>query len=270
LRNYHFLWLAQYNPEWNSHESLSDEKSYDYLTCLLHYNLSIAHMMRFLGNNYTGSYRDIPSIVASLQNHGISKTLLAHYSGILQVGCLNHFNACTMHENALLYWRQGNHPSIKMKIDQVMFTMNEEERNNYIIHVPHWLWWFVPHCFITPQHILEKPGKKDRQIFNAARKCNWDLIPVNAMTSTPLGSKLKCQLSKVHDDILILAYNLCILYPDDDIVVHANDFKLCCRQIKHHPNVTAAFSYILVDYLFFQIGLAFGTNFSLVNWEAVH
>jgi hypothetical protein len=28
----------------------------------------------------------------------------------------------------------------------------------------------VTHCFITPQHILEKPGRKDHQIFEALRK----------------------------------------------------------------------------------------------------
>jgi hypothetical protein len=51
-----------------------------------------------------------------------------------------------------------------------MTTMNKEEKNNYIIHVPHWLWRFVPQCFITPQHILKKPGRKDRQIFDASCK----------------------------------------------------------------------------------------------------
>jgi hypothetical protein len=64
-----------------------------------------------------------------------------------------------------------------------MTTMNKEEFNNYVVHVPHWLWRFVPHCFITPQHILVKPGKKDRQIFDASRKYDRDSIPVNSMTS---------------------------------------------------------------------------------------
>jgi hypothetical protein len=58
-------------------------------------------------------------------------------------------------------------------------------------------------------------------------------------------------------------------YPDNDIVVHANDVKSCFRQIKHHPDVAGAFSYILADYLFFQVGLAFGADFSPANWEAV-
>jgi hypothetical protein len=34
--------------------------------------------------------------------------------------------------------------------------------------------------------------------------------------------------------------------------------------------VAGAFSYILADYLFFQVGLAFGADFSPANWEAVH
>ena len=123
-----------------------------------------------------------------------------------------------------------------------MATMNKEERNNYVVHVPHWLWRFVPHCFTTPQHILEKPGKKDRQIFDASRKYDWDSTPVNAMTSTPHGSELRCQFGSVREDILVRAYNLRLSYPDDDIVVHANDVKSCFRQVKHHPDVASAFS----------------------------
>jgi hypothetical protein len=95
-----------------------------------------------------------------------------------------------------------------------MSTMNKEERNMYDIHIPHWLWRFVPHCiphcFITPQHILEKPAKKDWQIFDASWKYGWDLIPVNAMTSIPMSSELKCKFDKVLEDILIRAHNLCV------------------------------------------------------------
>jgi hypothetical protein len=150
-----------------------------------------------------------------------------------------------------------------------MTTMNKEERNNYVIHVPHWLWRFVPHCFITPQHILKKPGKKDRQIFDESRKYKWDSVPINAMTLTPHGSELKCEFGSVREAILVHAYNLRLSYPGNDIVVHANDVKSCFRQIKHHPDVAGAFSYILADYLFFQVGLAFGADFSPANWEAV-
>ena len=68
----------------------------------------------------------------------------------MTVGCPNHLNATTSCKNALVYWQNGNHPSICVKINQVMSTMNKEEWNNYIFHISHWLWCFVPHCFITP------------------------------------------------------------------------------------------------------------------------
>ena len=78
-----------------------------------------------------------------------------------------------------------------------MATMNKEERNNYVLRVPHWLWRFVLHCFITPQHILEKPECKDCQIFDVSRKYDWDSVPVNSMTSTPRGSELQCDFGNI-------------------------------------------------------------------------
>jgi hypothetical protein len=80
LHHYNFLWLAQYNIDWAKHESLNRDKAYTFLVCLLHYNLSVALTIRFLVNNYTGAYRNIPSIVTSLCAHGIAESLISHYS----------------------------------------------------------------------------------------------------------------------------------------------------------------------------------------------
>ena len=85
----------------------------------------------------------------------------------------------------------------------------------------------------------------------------------------PHGSELHCTFGNVREEILIQAYNLRILYPKDDIVIHANNIKSCFRKIKYHPGVAGAFSYILADYLFFEVGLAFGTDFSPTNCKAV-
>ena len=52
-------------------------------------------------------------------------------------------------------------------------------------------------------------------------------------------------------------------------VLHAKDVKSCFRQLKHHPDVMGAFSYILGDYLFLQCGQSFGSVFSPANWEIV-
>ena len=135
--HHNFLWLAEYNIDWASQDALNNDKAYAFLICLLHYNLSVTYTVRFLRNNYTGEYRDILSIFASLHTHSIADSLITHYSCIMMMGCPNHFNATTTCANALLYWRKGNHPSIHAKIDQVLAAMNKEERNNFIVYVPH-------------------------------------------------------------------------------------------------------------------------------------
>jgi hypothetical protein len=86
-----------------------------------------------------GVYGDIPAIINTLCFRGIAVTLIDHYSQVMMIGCPNHFNATTTQENDLLYWRMGNHPSIKAKINQVISTMNKEEQNNCVIHISHWL-----------------------------------------------------------------------------------------------------------------------------------
>ena len=109
----------------------------------------------------------------------------------------------------------------------------------------------MPHCFITLQHILIKPRKKDQQIFDASCKHSWDSVPIKSMTSTPFGSILHREFISVWDTVLTCVYSLCITYPHNDIVVHANDIKSCFYQIKHHLEVIGYFSYILAEYLFF-------------------
>jgi hypothetical protein len=75
-----FLWLANFNVDWATQETLIDDKAFTFLVCLLHYNLSMAHTIWFLGNNCTGAHHDIPSIVVSLRSRGIAEALITHYS----------------------------------------------------------------------------------------------------------------------------------------------------------------------------------------------
>ena len=89
------------------------------------------------------------------------------------------------------------------------------------------------------------------------------------MTSTLEGVELHCEFGDVLTRLLTRIWNLRITYPHHDVVLHANDVKSCFRQLKHHPDVMGAFSYILGDYLFLQCGLTFGADFSPASWEVI-
>ncbi|KAL7523262.1 hypothetical protein ACHAXR_000668, partial [Thalassiosira sp. AJA248-18] len=77
------------------------------------------------------------------------------------------------------------------------------------------------------------------------------------MTSTRLGTELDC------------LYDLRISYPLSEIVTHANHVKSCFKQMKLHPDIMAAFSIMVADFLYLQSALPFGTDFSPQNWEPV-
>ena len=89
------------------------------------------------------------------------------------------------------------------------------------------------------------------------------------MTSTSGGSEEKCLFGTVREEIFTRLYNLRISYPDRDLVIHANDVKSAFRQIKLHPDIMGAFSFIIADQLFLSCGLPFGTDFSPANWEII-
>jgi hypothetical protein len=270
LQNYNFASIAEYNHNWASQESIPFSRKMSFLACLLHYDLRVSEVMRFAGNNYTGAYRHPHDRLRKIEGL-VNNDLLAHYIRIMHTGAPAIFNASTSRDNALLHWRMGNHPSINQKRLQVMATMNKEERNCYVIPLPSWIARFCPNMFFTPQHILEKPGRKDRQIFDASRRFTPTSVPLNMMTSTAqstiTGDELQCLFGDSFTKILVRIWNLRISYPYHDIVLHASDVKSCFRQLKHHPDVVGAFSYIIADILYVPCGLTFGSDFSPATWE---
>jgi len=89
------------------------------------------------------------------------------------------------------------------------------------------------------------------------------------MTSTKQGSEEPCLFGSVKEEVLSRIYSLRAENPTEDIVTHANDVKSAFRQIKLHPDIMGAFSYIIADQLFLSCGQPFGADFCPANWEIV-
>lgn len=269
LSTYNFTWVRDYNPNWEKQKQIDPDRQLAFTAGLLHFNLDVSLLVRYLGNNYTGEYREVQQVVTKLRHLNIDDDLIKKYVRVMASGCPNYFNAETSRSNAILYWRKGNGETISQKLAQVEHTMNKEEKNAFVIPLPVWLARYTPHLFFTPQHILEKPGKKDRQIFDASKRHTPDAIPVNMMTSTRLGTEEECTFGDVRERIYKRLYNLRITYPEHDLVIHANDVKSAFRQLKLHPDIVGAFSFIISQRLFLSCGLPFGTDFSPANWEVI-
>ena len=269
LKDYDFGWLRRTDEKWASQIEIEDESKKAMLACLCHYDLDVSLLMRFLGGNYVGAHRDVERTVLTLQQHNIPDELIAHYRRVMTVGCPRIFNTTITRENALKYWRAGNNPSINKHLDQVLTAMNKEHKHKFVAALPSWMWRFIPHLFITPQHNHVAEGKKDRLIYDAAFQHDAESVPINMMTEDAAEVELPCKFGHVKQRLYRRLYNLRITYPNTDLVIHANDVKSCFRQLKHHPDVMGAFSYIIHNTLFLQCALTFGSDFSPASWEVL-
>ena len=98
-----------------------------FLACLFHYDLNVGDVMRFVGNNYTGEYRNVAERIEQLRGL-IDDELLTLYARVMLVGAPAHFVAETTRENAMLHWRDGNHPSIAADRDLMYKATNKLEK----------------------------------------------------------------------------------------------------------------------------------------------
>jgi len=267
--SYDFTWIAYEDPFWKEQTTVPQNHSTAMLAALFHYKMHASDVMRFLGGTYTGEHRDIDAIVEILVSHDIDPWLITQFIRATTVGCPNHFVAETSRENALLHWREGNHPSIKKNMVAVLNTMAKEHRNRYNIPLPCTIFRYLPHGFLTPQHMLLILLKNPRLIFDAAKRFTWSSTPINMMTSTSSGTELDCQYGDVALRLYERVWDLRITYPKKDIVTHANDVKSCFKQMKLHPDIMPAFSIMVADFMYLQPALPFGADFSPQNWEPV-
>ena len=91
-------------------------------------------------------------------------------------------------------------------------TRNKEEKNKFVIPLSGWSWQFIPHLFLTPQHILIKKGK-ERMIYDAAYQYTRDSVSINMMTEDASVNKLHCDFGTVKARLYRRIYNLRITHP---------------------------------------------------------
>ena len=163
--SYDFTWISYEDPYWKQQSDVPQSHARAMLAALFHYRMHAPDVMRFLGGTYTGEHRNINEVVATLTSHNIDPWLITQYVRATTVGCPNHFSAEMSRENAMLHWREGNHPSVKKEIVNVVNTMAKEHRNRFNMPLPNYIAQYIPHLFITPQHALTNPGKTMRLIF---------------------------------------------------------------------------------------------------------
>ena len=94
------------------------------LAATFYYDMDMATVIRFLGNNYTGEYRNSEDIIAIFKETKCDKDVVKDLQRLYNVGAPHKLNASSSHQNILEIFRYGNHSSIFKNTDKASKTMN--------------------------------------------------------------------------------------------------------------------------------------------------
>ena len=162
--------------------------------CLFHYNLLLPSVIRYLGPEYTGEYRDSTKIIETLTDAKCPQDIINDVDRILNVGCPNYLNDTSLRGKFLQYIKYGNHVSTDKNTEKVLKAMNKDEKNNYIIPFPKILTCLIPDLHLTPQGLLIKLGKNDRSIWDGTFTIDHNSKYINMMMDNKTNLKLLTEL----------------------------------------------------------------------------
>ena len=152
------------------------------LDTTLQYDIGAPTMIRFLGENHTGEYRNSKSTINVLKKSKCNKKYKRLTESFRER--LSKHNECIFitYQNSI-FFRYTNHSSIDKNIEKVLKAINKEDRNQYHISLPNWLARFIRHLHVTPQGLIIKDGENDRLIRDGLSISHWLSMCINMMLS---------------------------------------------------------------------------------------
>ena len=145
--------------------------------------------------------------------------------------------------------------------------MNKEDKNQYLIPLPNWLSRFIPNLHLTPQGLLVKKDKNDRLVWDGSFIPHWAAICINMMLTHDTEPKI--HYGRTFKRHLKRIYNKRIAKPRTDLVLMDDDVKGAFRHCKYHPDIAAAFAFIIQYLLYIPLGNTFGSIVSPSNFEPI-
>ena len=232
--------------------------------CAVHYNLDIGLVVRYLGGEYTASWRNIPEILAAAEPY-LSEEVHNHLHRVLTTGCPANFDWNEVASNKRRAIAIGNLPSVSQYEEVVQKTVTKEVRNSHLIPFARWICSCSAHARHTPQNILIKQGKKPRLIWDGTSRRSWWDRTMNMMT--PIDAELAVTFGTAFIKLCTWIWNLRISYPDEDILLAFVDISSCFRFPRMAADLAGAFGFIIGTCFFAANAGVFGSVCSASSWE---
>lgn len=140
--------------------------------CAVHYNLNIGLVVRYLGGEYTASWRSVTDILNAAAPY-VTEEVFSHLQRVLTLGCPAEFDWHEPVENKNRFILRENLPNVNQYAEVAQKTVTKEVRNSHLIPFASWVCVASAHARHTPQNVLIKPNKKPRLIWDGSSKEFW-------------------------------------------------------------------------------------------------
>lgn len=259
-----FTPLRGYQQSWHQRKELSQERRAMTTACLLHYNLDIPTVVRFLGGPHVASLRDVPHILRTVKPI-LNPTLFQSLARILTTGTPAYCVAHSSEANYTAYRDYGNHRMLPPQKDKLRLSLLKEETRGFLFLAHNILSRFVYNCHITPYGVVVKPGKKDRPFSDASFHPEVDSMGINDWTSK--NDELPVIFPASETAYFRELYNLRITYPRDELVQGDDDVQGAFKHLRISPNLVGMHAFLFDSNLGFNTSQIFGGETCPLNWE---
>jgi hypothetical protein len=261
-----FSSLRGYQHSWDKRTCIEHERRAMTTACLLHYNLEIPVVVRYLGGPHVASLRNVPHIIQTVQPI-LDPTLFQSLVRILTTGTPAYCVAHSTDANYSAYRTYGNHRMLPPQYEKLRQSLIKEETRGFLFLAHNLLSQFVYNCHITPYGVVVKPGKKDRPFSDGSFHPQFDSMGINDWTSK--GDELPVIFPASEKAYYKEIYNLRITYPTDEIVQGDDDVQGAFKHLRINPNLVGMHAFVFDSVIGFNTSQIFGGETCPLNWEIV-
>ena len=98
---------------------------------LLHFNGSIAHLVRWIGGPHVGAYHDHPRILSVLRKYEVPTDTINVLERVFLDGIPSYCNADSTEDNFHAHYRYGNNSTVEDEPEKTFNALLKDHRKGY-------------------------------------------------------------------------------------------------------------------------------------------
>jgi len=226
-----------FNPNWDTETKINQDRVAATTAAFLHFNGSVADLVRWIGGPHVAEQRDHPTTMDRLCMAGVDERVYRDLHQIFCDGIPALCQAEATEENFLAYYRYGNHSTVDEDPEKTCKAMVKDSCKGFTLLLDQRAILLMLHCHLTPQGVvdLNTPHKSPRPIFDSSFRPEplcWAINDWNSPDNEPT-----LTFSTAEMEFMVWLYNLQTTYPADEIYLADDDISGTFRLMKCHPNL---------------------------------